>query len=39
VFARLTTGSAFSLAVGMTFCAGMGMLCAWGLIRRKRETI
>ncbi|MBT2187890.1 MFS transporter [Sphingobium nicotianae] len=37
-FARLTTGSALSLAIGMAFCAGMALLCAWVFIGRMREA-
>lgn len=37
IFARVTSGSALSLAFGMAFCAGMGLLCAWAFIGRVRE--
>jgi F0F1-type ATP synthase assembly protein I len=33
-FARLTTGSSFSLALGMSFCAAMALLVVWTSVGR-----
>jgi len=38
LFARLTDGDARSLACGMAACAVTGLVIAWGLIGRLRET-
>ncbi|MBO9671711.1 MAG: hypothetical protein J7485_14480, partial [Sphingobium sp.] len=35
-FARLTTGSSLSLALGMSFCAVMALLIIWTSIGRVR---
>lgn len=37
-FARLTTGSSLSLALGMSFCAVMALLIIWTSVGRVRST-
>lgn len=37
-FARLTTGSSLSLALGMSFCAAMALLVVWTSVGRTRAS-
>lgn len=37
IFARTTSGTSLSLALGMALCGVLALVCAWGLIGRVRE--
>lgn len=37
IFSRITSGLPLSLALGMAFCGGLALLCAWGLVGHLRD--